>query len=1063
MLDKNIKITINNVTYNRMTNDSGIASLNINLPIGTYPTSVVFEGDSEYSRASKNVTVKVTPKKMVVLLVSDFVKTFGETKPLQASVYNTDASPISGKVLKFTINGVSYNRTTDKNGYASLNINLPVGNYRCVVDSVEDSTYQHSQANLNVRVKSDTHMDGTNIVKMEDETVVYQCAVYDVYDKRIDCDVDIIVNGVTYKRHTDGEGLAKLNIRLPAGEYTLTAKFYGNEMYNPSSVTNTISSKSYKRELTTNKNGISTPADNIGYMESKIMVKQWSPEEAKKRKNVIFWNDTGQKFHREISFTDYEITETDPRVKTAKFTTKEYFDLTDGILWVYIASPYHENFGGRILNVEYDKNKGLYTYQCQDGRRQYMNKFRSVLDNSYDGTIYTYLNRLLMTPFLPNYPNVKSEEFKQYANHKIVSGLRPLEAYNLKQVNIKAQNCYTAKPGESLSYDSAMDKIMNYSHYSGTPVDVYFSPEGICQIEPINVDVWMKTGFKITHSDLVQYKYGFDTTNIVTGLSVQTTQKDYELKQGNGILFNDTVKELGYYFGVNIGMISPVTKQVETEGGGNNGNSNSGGGSSTAKGANKGKTIVVGCDLNNGNDRTLQTTIVNKLRNAGYNVEQLSVGPNYFANYDWHGSAKGKVGVYIMASSTISIADAMASPGHGFDYYVFANRDNELGRGSIKGWNTKAWGRDSDCNSVCNGWAGLTSAQIVEKMGSRGTMVYGDGNDGMANAVLAAVNGESTTAGSNGDGEKKTTTTVVDEVATLRKAEEEVSKSVRNLLTFEIKLPLNHTMFKELHTNQFLWTELPKDFKLGNLSRIFYLMKSWKQNRGVTYMENRWYIEKMIVKCDSNGLFATLTLNVFPSSYSVYSNALKSYRDAYDQAFKQQEEQKKDGSTSSGGVGQPRLGNDSADTGTMACATGRYRGRAGDNENFDNCAKKGYAREGKAYYNWARQFKTPIELAKAMANRFSYQRYWDNQKSVDSCHNNGGTIHCNCYDACRLVKVCFDACGFDAIVVTGSIYEDGHGWNAIKHNGRWYTFDLTYAQRGREWPGTNSIRCCNEW
>ena len=416
-----------------------------------------------------------------------------------------------------------------------------------------------------------------------------------------------------------------------------------------------------------------------------------------------------------------------------------------------------------------------------------------------------------------------------------------------------------------------------------------------------------------------------------------------------------------------------------------------------------------------------------------------------------------------MASSTISIADAMSSPGHGFDYYVFANRDNELGRGSISGWNSKPWGRDGDCNSVCNGWAGLTSAQIVEKMGSRGTMVYGDGNAGMANAVLAAVNGESTTAGSNADGEKKTTTTVVDEAATYNKALEELSKSVRDLLSFEIKLPLNHTMFKEMHTNQFLWTELPREFKLGNLAEIFKIMASYKQNRGVSYVENRWYIEKMVVKCDSNGLFATLTLNVFPSPYSVYSNALKGYRDAYDQAFKQKEEQKEGGTSSSGGTGQARLGNDSTDTNSMACATGRYRGHAGDNENFDNCAKKGYAQEGKAYYNWARQYKSPIELAKAMANRFSYQRYWDNQKSVDSCHNNGGTIHCNCYDACRLVKVCFDAAGFDCIVVTGSIYQDGHGWNAVKHNGRWYTFDLTYAQTGSEWPGTNSLRCCNEW
>ena len=72
----------------------------------------------------------------------------------------------------------------------------------------------------------------------------------------------------------------------------------------------------------------------------------------------------------------------------------------------------------------------------------------------------------------------------------------------------------------------------------------------------------------------------------------------------------------------------------------------------------------------------------------------------------------------------------------------------------------------------------------------------------------------------------------------------------------------------------------------------------------------------MVVKCDSNGLFATLSLNVFPSPYSVYSIALRGYRDAYDQAFKQQEAQKTEnsgGSSTSGGLrwstGVPELDN----------------------------------------------------------------------------------------------------------------------------------------------------------
>ena len=139
-------------------------------------------------------------------------------------------------------------------------------------------------------------------------------------------------------------------------------------------------------------------------------------------------------------------------------------------------------------------------------------------------------------------------------------------------------------------------------------------------------------------------------------------------------------------------------------------------------------------------------------------------------------------------------------------------------------------------------------------------------------------------------------------------------------------------------------------------------------------------------------------------------------------------------------------------------------GNARTGKNFDSCSQKGYAQEGRKYYEWARQFNDPLSLAKALAKRFDYKKYSGNQDAnAEVTHNNGGTIHCNCYDACRYVKCCFDACGFDCIVVTGSIYKGGHGWNAVKHNGRWYTFDLCYRDTGSEWPGTNSLRLANEW
>ena len=78
-----------------------------------------------------------------------------------------------------------------------------------------------------------------------------------------------------------------------------------------------------------------------------------------------------------VHWSDYQIKESDMRVKTAKFTSNTYLDLTTGVYTVLISSKYHEDFAGAILAVDYDEDTGLYEYQCQDWSRTYQNKYTS--------------------------------------------------------------------------------------------------------------------------------------------------------------------------------------------------------------------------------------------------------------------------------------------------------------------------------------------------------------------------------------------------------------------------------------------------------------------------------------------------------------------------------------------------------------------------------------------------------------------------------------------------------------------------------------------------------------
>lgn len=63
-------------------------------------------------------------KKNAKIITKNVSKSFGENTPLEVRLCDANNNPIVDKDLTITINGKSYNRKTDSNGIAKLNINL---------------------------------------------------------------------------------------------------------------------------------------------------------------------------------------------------------------------------------------------------------------------------------------------------------------------------------------------------------------------------------------------------------------------------------------------------------------------------------------------------------------------------------------------------------------------------------------------------------------------------------------------------------------------------------------------------------------------------------------------------------------------------------------------------------------------------------------------------------------------------------------------------------------------------------------------------------------------------
>lgn len=120
------------------------------------------------------------------------------------------------------------------------------------------------------------------------------------------------------------------------------------------------------------------------------------------------------------------------------------------------------------------------------------------------------------------------------------------------------------------------------------------------------------------------------------------------------------------------------------------------------------------------------------------------------------------------------------------------------------------------------------------------------------------------------------------------KALEKVVEHNRDYLKLDVTLPLGNTALKKVHTNQWLWTTLPKEFDLTNWVAIADALNS-TTNRYEGYVRNKWYIDGCDISVDAKGKAEMkLSLNAFASTHSEYHNAAKSMQKAYTDATNKQ-------------------------------------------------------------------------------------------------------------------------------------------------------------------------------
>ena len=219
--NQSVGITINGVTYNRVTDGNGTASLALNLIAGEYPVEVSYNDNYAYA----NVTVLST------LNGDDISKMYKNGTQYYATFTDSQGNYLAnGTNVTFNINGVFYTRQVNGiKGSARLNINLIPGVY--VLTAYNPLNGERIS---NIVTVISWIVENDDLVKYYKNDSQYVVRILGNNGKPVGAGeiVKFNINGVFYDRTTNSSGHAKININLNPGDYIITAEYKGSLVSN---------------------------------------------------------------------------------------------------------------------------------------------------------------------------------------------------------------------------------------------------------------------------------------------------------------------------------------------------------------------------------------------------------------------------------------------------------------------------------------------------------------------------------------------------------------------------------------------------------------------------------------------------------------------------------------------------------------------------------------------------------------------------------------------------------------------------------------------------------------
>lgn len=201
----------------------GFLLIKDHLKVGSYLAEAEYVGSNIYENSYANSTFNVKSRYIETSIIGKNISMYyKDGTRYEITLVDSNQKQLANQKISIFINGMQIDKTTDKDGKASIAVNLNSGKYPVKV--VFNGTNIYNKSCLENMITVLATIKAEDVTKIFKNNTQYHATFYDKKGNLLkNVEVSFNINGVLYHKNTNNNGVASLNINLNSGFYILTA------------------------------------------------------------------------------------------------------------------------------------------------------------------------------------------------------------------------------------------------------------------------------------------------------------------------------------------------------------------------------------------------------------------------------------------------------------------------------------------------------------------------------------------------------------------------------------------------------------------------------------------------------------------------------------------------------------------------------------------------------------------------------------------------------------------------------------------------------------------------